>query len=139
MIGPWQRDRDDAESVDLYPGLVVCDGRVTGSITVGRSRLPLWCFMPAVVHEGWPAASDWDAERDGWTAQKAADFVGDLFEMRGEFARLLLVLADAERCDRITQDRKGASDTAWWERRRHRRRVREQLNRCIAALTEVPA
>ena len=132
MTGPWREPAQ--ESVGLYPGLVVHDGRVSGSITLGASRLPAWCFRP-----DWP---EWDAyysdqqetgaPHHGVSRQHLAGFVVDLFELRGEFARLLLVLADAERCDRG----RGLRELAWWETKRHRRRVRAQLRRCLAALKE---
>ena len=129
MSGPW-RDPDE-ESVDLYPGLVVCDNRVTGSITVGRSRLPLWAFARSAIANGWDEADDsYDLTEQGYTARDLAGFVGHLVEMRGEWARLLLVLADAERCDYRGSYRR----PAWWQTKRHRKRVGDQLRRCLATL-----
>lgn len=133
---PW---RDPAEeSVDLYPGLVVSDDRVSGSITVGRSRLPLWAFVAWLPDLGWDeVVRSWDyiekPEPDGygWDADKMGEFLHCLMEMRGEFGRLLLVMADAERCER----RRGrAFGPAWWETKKHRRRVAAQLRRCLDAL-----
>jgi hypothetical protein len=121
------------ETTGLYPGLVVCDGRVTGSITLGRTRLPLWAILPLAIHYGWDSAAvEYDAapgaDRDvTWDSGQAAQFVSDLLEMRGEFGRLLLVLADAERRD-------SGGHEAWWETKRHRRRVAEQLRRCLDVL-----
>ena len=43
MSTPWRNPAE--ESLGLYPGLVVDDGRQSGSITVGQSRLPLWSFI----------------------------------------------------------------------------------------------
>lgn len=108
--------RDPAEeTLDLYPGLVVCDNRVTGSITLGKSRLPLWCF----AYVDWP---EWDAYATdgdgnggphyGVTKEALRAFVYNLFEMRGEFARLLLILADGER-----RDQGRIASKAWWEKR----------------------
>lgn len=128
MSGPW-RDPDE-ESVDLYPGLVVHDGRVTGSITVGSSRLPLWAFAALAIGQGWDAVEDsYDVADYGYTANDLCGFVGGLMEMRGEFGRLLLVLADAERCERNSSHRR-----PWWETKRHRKRVADQLRRCLAVL-----
>lgn len=50
--------RQPAEDTDdLYPGLTVCDNRVTGSINAGRTRLPLWTFIGTVVEESWVEAN----------------------------------------------------------------------------------
>ena len=130
MTGPWREPAD--ESIDLYPGLVIRDDRVSGSITLGQSRLPIWCFRP-----DWPTWDDYGSEYQepgsphyGVSKGHLAGFVVNLFELRGEFARLLLVLADAERCDRG----RGIRQVTWWETKRHRQRVGEQLRRCLAAL-----
>ena len=94
----------DKETIDIYPGLTVHDGRCSGSITAGQSRLPLWAFCwPAIVH-GWEEAeSGWTPSDYGMDAESFAWFVSDLLEARGEFARLLCVLADAERAERHRQ------------------------------------
>src|SRR5262249_20645981 len=88
------------ESIDLYPGLVVHDGRVSGSITFGRSRLPVWAIFPQVIYDGWARAEgDFPQIRTeyGWDRLRASELMSHLMEMRGEFARLLCVLADADR------------------------------------------
>jgi len=119
-------------SIDLYPGLVVHDDRCGGWITLGVSRLPAWCLWPA-----WP---NWDTHSPDGEREPGAPHYGvrpddlaalwvNLLSVRGEFARLLLVLANAERCDRL----RGGS---WRERRRHRQRVSAQLRRCLKALAE---
>lgn len=93
------------ETVDLYPGLVVHDGRQSGSITTGRSRLPMWAFAGVIPEHGWAEAqSGWDPEEYGWTAEKMGQFLSDLLEPRGEFARLLLMLANVEREDREREE-----------------------------------
>lgn len=127
MPYPW---RDPAEeTMGLYPELVVHDGRQSGSITFGRTRVPIWSPQWQVVdlddymHPGDPVA-DWQ--------EAGESFVRNLLDLRGEFARLLLVLADAERCDRKT----GLFRPAWWETKRHRKRVGDQLRRCLAALED---
>lgn len=121
--------RNPAEETTDYPGLYLDDGRVTGSITAGRSRLPLWAFMPVALQYGKGEWEGYDPDAYGWTIDKAARFLGDLFEQRGEFGRLICVLADVER-----RDREQERDTAWWERRRQRDRVAAQLRRCLVAL-----
>ena len=141
------------ESDDLYPGLVVHDGRVSGSITVNRSRLPIWTFAGWTWDEivaGWPYITD----EYGWTEEKHREFHHCLFEMRGEFARLLLVLADVERQEQDRHDAElesygpvvrmelepgdgGAPWPApWYEHPESIRRVSDQLRRCLAALEQ---
>lgn len=129
MSGPWRTP--DAESVDLYPKLCVHDGRVSGSITVGQSRLPLWCLIGDAIHEDWSVVEDnWSPTASyGFTASDLASFLGNLTDLRGEFARLLLVLADAERLDRATGN-------PWWRVKRHRKRVGDQLRRCLTTVEE---
>jgi hypothetical protein len=120
------------ESVDLYPGLTVWDSRVSGSITVGQTRLPLWAFAWSAVVEGWDNVErGWEPSRYGMSQDDFAGFVTDLLEARGEFARLLLVLADAERMQDV-----GGHRRAWWQTKRHRKRVADQLRRCLAALED---
>lgn len=98
--------RDPAEETEDYPNLVVHDGRVTGSITTGRSRLPLWAIIYTAIHQGWDEVeAGWSpTEHYGYTAQDLADFLYYLLEARAEFGRLLLVLANAERLERERQD-----------------------------------
>lgn len=127
--GPWREPAE--ESVDLYPKLVVWDDRVTGSITLGRSRLPLWAFVPMIPGHGWSEAEhSYDLAGYDYTPDDLAHFLGDLLECRGEFGRLLLVLADAERCERRRQMR----GEPWWRTKRHRKRVADQLRRCLAVV-----
>src|ERR1044072_3948651 len=87
MNGPWREP--DEESIDLYPGLVVHDGRHSGSITVGRSRLPVCAFVFDAVTNGWDMADDAFeiSKHYDWDAEKTAKFLHDLLEMRGEFGR----------------------------------------------------
>ena len=128
MNGVWREPTE--ESIDVYPGLVVHDGRVSGSITLGRSRLPIWAFIGRLAQDGWQVTDDWD-DLYGWDAEKMDALLYEIFELRGEFARLVLMLADAERCDR------GRSfGAAWWETKRHRKRVADQLRRCLAVLED---
>lgn len=123
---PWRQP--GVESDDLYPGLSVHDSRVTGSIVVDHSRLPLWAFVWNAVNEGWEEVERGysPTEHYGYTANDLGRFLYNLLEQRGEFGRLLLVLADAEAHDR--------GDRPWWETKRHRRRVADQLRLCLAKL-----
>ncbi len=105
-----------------YPGLYVADGRVGGSITDGQSRLPLWAYMATLVAEGWPVVADcWPPHE--MTTEKMGQFLYHLMEQRGEFARLVCVLADVER----RAGSRGYSAT-------QRKRLRKQLQRCIDEL-----
>ena len=132
MSGVWREPGE--ESVDLYPGLVVCDDRVTGSITAGRSRLPLWAFTGCAVVHGWAEAeagyspSDYDM-----TAESLGAFLYNLLELRGEFGRLILMLANAERLER---ERDSWDDPAWWETPEITGPIVDQLRRCLAKLEE---
>lgn len=141
---PWREPGE--ESVDLYPGVVVHDGRMTGSLTFGRVRTPLWA--PQL---GFLDAEDYAVEPE---AQKAAEaFLRDLLQARGEYARLLLVLADAERreqkremavLDEATGGQGGCVNVtpgdpdavtmppAWWEDPTLYAPVVAQLRRCLA-------
>jgi hypothetical protein len=153
MNGPWREP--DEESVDLYPHLVVHDGRQSGSITFGRTRLPIWAPQWELVDlDDYAQPSDPQVE---W--QEAAEsFVRHLLDLRGEFGRLLLVLADAERrendreyavIDEATGGRGGLVNItpgdpdavdlppAWWEDDDLKASVVEQLRRCLAVLERV--
>ncbi len=125
--------RDPAEeSNDLYPKLAVNDNRVSGSILVGGTRLPLWSFVGYASKDGFAAANNSYSIVDaGLTADDLSEFLSFLFQVRGEFARLLLVLADVER---IELERDSADMEAWWDQTDLRFRVRDQLRRCIDVL-----
>lgn len=120
---PWREP--DEESTDLFPGLVVHDGRVSGSITFGPTRMPLWASYV-----------EWPEVEDGYNVtpeqhKAAQSFARNLFELRGEFARLLLVMADAERCEGRRNNMR-----YWWETKKHRKRVADQLRRCLAVVED---
>lgn len=150
--GPWRHP--DEETTDLYPGLVVHDGRQSGSITVGRSRLPLWAFASVAVVHGWDEVEDgWEPSHYGYTSSDLASFVYELLNVRGEFGRLLLTLANAERlegerCDAVLEPHgpvvnitPGDPDAvqlppSWWEDDELKAPVVDQLRRCLAVLTE---
>lgn len=119
----------DEESDDIYPGLVVCDNRVTGSITIGPTRLPVWAIVPSLISD-----EQWEHIRYEYEPQCSqrdmAQFLSCLLEMRGEFGRLLLELAEAERAER------SCYGAPWWTTKIRRRRVKAQLQRCLDALSE---
>lgn len=129
MTGPYRHPAEESEG--LYPHLVVHDGRVSGSITLGRSRLPVWCL--AVAFPEWDSfATDQQepgAPHYGVSKDDLAEFIHHLLDVRGELARLLLVLANAEREEDDTGDYH-----PWWDDAQVRGRVVEQLRRCVAAL-----
>lgn len=124
---PVSTDRSPGEeSLDCYPGLVVSDGehsRVSGSITIGPRRLPIWCFISQVISEGWKASEDYGPNMDG---DQAAEFFYHLMQHRGEFGRLILILADVERCSTMHWD--------WTETRKHTERLADQLEKCLKLL-----
>ena len=122
------------ESLDLYPGLVVHDGRKGGSITSGRSRLPLWCLIPELAAGGFPAVQESRDELHGLTEKTLNDFLCYLLEQRGEFARLLLVLADVERIEYEAQEKDKGFVPPWWEDETQRERVKDALRRCLECL-----
>lgn len=134
---PYLREPGE-ESADLYPGLVVCDDRVTGSITAGRTRLPLWCLINELVGGGFPAI---EVSRNlggtGLTADVLGDFLYYLLEQRGDFGRLLLVLADVER--QAMEREKASQDPdslTWWQDKGMRQRVIDALERCLNDLKQ---
>ncbi len=106
------------ETVDLYPGLVVCDERMSGSITFGRTRLPAYAVMGELCRNGWESvAADWpELIEQGWTAQRLATFACAVLEPRGELGRLLLLLADIERreWERSDKPNEDSWTRSWW-------------------------
>jgi len=130
--GVWREPPE--ETSGLYPGLVVHDSRVSGSITFGPSRLPVWAVIGDLVQGGWPAVEgDYEPSRYSWDREQLAAFLYHLLDLRGEFARLILVLADAERAE----ESRGPRGKPWWEVRTRREAVRRELRRCLATLDEI--
>lgn len=117
--------RDPAiESTNIYDGLVVQDDRVGGSITVRSSRLPLWTLIRTAIRENWDDVQDsWDVEEYNYSAEEFSEFLYNLLEARGEFARLLLEIANANR-----------KNIHWWTDSVLRERIRDQLQLCADSL-----
>ena len=128
--------REPPEETTEYPGLVVNDGRAFAALAIGPTRQTFWCLAGFLARGGWPAVLElWpDLEQPpySWSEPQMALFLESLLDQRGEFARLLGVLADAERRD-AERGRAGAA-TPWYQRRTQRTRVAGALRRCLAAL-----
>lgn len=123
------------ETVDLYPGLCVDDDRVSGSITVGSSRLPLWAFVGTIVMDDWEAVAGEEGnfpqvEKDyGWTQQMMSDFLYHAMQSRGEFGRLTLLMAEMNRLGK-------SANESWISKADNRERMKEQLQRCLDTLAD---
>lgn len=130
--GVWRRERLETED---YPGLFVHDGIVSGSIRPG-GRLPLWCFMGLAVSDGWDreVANSYDPEQYGWDREAAAHFISNLLELRGEFGRLICILADEERRESEASARMDMR--GWYQKEKSRKRVLSALRSCIQAIEE---
>lgn len=113
-----------------FPKLSLNDNRVTGSITVRETRLPLWAIITTAISEGWEQVKrGWDIEEHyGYNKEDLAHFLYCLLEQRGEFGRLLMLLARVEDTE--------TDEVAWWEKPNSRNRVIKQLQRCLDTLTE---
>ena len=120
----WREPPD--ESTNIYQGLVVQDDRVGGSITVRRSRLPLWTLIGTAIREDWEAVEDaWGSVREyEYTAEELSEFAYNLLESRGEFARLILEIASANK-----------EHDHWWTDEELKGKVRNQLAICLKSLS----
>lgn len=132
--------RTPAVETEDYPNLTVHDGRVSGSINVGHSRLPLWALisMGSAVTQGWGEVEKCYPQVTADYGFSAADFSAFLYflmEQRGEFGRLVCILADVERQE-YERGQKRGDGRAWWEHRASKKRVVDQLRVCLAALDE---
>lgn len=126
--GVWREP--SVESDDLFPGVVVCDDRVTGSLTFGPTRVPLWAPAAVFLDMDDYLPPNWFPDPRA-AASAGESLIGNLLQLRGEFARLLCVLADEERREHLPRARR----LAWWEKKRSRRRVLAQLKLCVDCLT----
>lgn len=151
MGSPWRRPAEETEG---YPGLSVNDGVQSGSIAIRGSCLPLWSFIYSVVADGWDETeADYDLDEYGYTADDLARFLVHLLEARGEFGRLLLALAAAERQQQEIEEEDTDAHFAqvhpgesicdcgrdllqpWWADIDMSAPVGEQLRRCLDVLT----
>ena len=122
----WRRP---AIQTNGFPKLMVHDDVQSGSINVRNTRLPLWAIISTAINEGWEQV-DWGWSPDdhyGFNKVDLSHFLYNLLEQRGEFGRLLLMLADVER----------RNNAGWWERPYSRNRVTRQLERCLDALKQI--
>jgi hypothetical protein len=85
--------RRPAECTEDYPGFTVDDGRVTGSINIGPTRLSLWAVTPYAFHYAAAELSEAWPHRDPADWGDAGTFLANLLNVRGDFARLMCVLA----------------------------------------------
>lgn len=121
--------REPAIQTDGFPGLMVSDDVQTGSINVRGTRLPLWAIISTAINEGWDKVErGWSPDGHyGFCKNDLAHFLYCLLEQRGEFGRLLLLLANAEH----------RNDCGWWEKASMRHRVMKQLQNCLDALNQI--
>ena len=121
--------REPAIQTDGFPKLMVNDNVQTGSINIRNTRLPLWAIITTAICEGWEQVErGWSPEEHyEYTHKDLAHFVYCLLEQRGEFGRLLLILANAEH----------RNDSDWWQESKYRNMVIKQLQRCVRALSEI--
>lgn len=151
--GPWQRP--DYKGDDIYPGFGCWDKMRAGGVNIGGTRLLAHDILWSVITGGW------DQAVSEFTPAVGADhyrrFLHDLLGVRGEFGRLLLTLAAAEKAeqerhDAVLDDATGGRGglvnvtpgdpdavqlpPAWWETPDLRQLVIDQLRRCLDVLTE---
>jgi len=121
--------REPAIESHGFPKLMVADNVQSGSINIRGTRLPLWAIISTVIDEGWGYVERVcsPTKHYGYSEQDLAHFLHCLLNQRGEFGRLLLVLANAEH----------RNDEGWWEKPKHRAVVIRQLQRCLDALNQI--
>lgn len=153
--GPW---RNPDEETSEYPGLWVHDGRQSGSVTFSKSRLPVWAVVGCAVRGGWEEVeSNWDyiGTGYGWTEERFIELLNHVFQLRGDFGRLICALANAERVESERLDAAleeqapgeavvkvalGDDDdgvhlpASWWDDDELKAPVVDLLERCLAAL-----
>jgi hypothetical protein len=154
--GPWQRPGYDG--ADIYPPFA-CDDRMrAGGVNIGSTRQLVHDLLASIMEGGW----EWAVESFGPQACEPGDyarFLHDLLNVRGEFGRLLLTLAAAERAendrhdavlDEATGGKGGLVNITpgdpeavelpppWWESPDLIAPVVAQLRRCLAILDDDP-
>ena len=81
-------------------------------------------MIRTAIQENWKDVQDsWDVEEYHYSAEEFSEFLYDLLEARGEFARLLLEIANANR-----------ENIHWWTDSGLSERVRDQLQICADSL-----
>lgn len=149
LVGPWRRP--DYKADDIYPPFGCWDKMRAGGVNISGSRLLVHDVLWSLV------AGGWDRAVNEFTPPCSPDeyrrFLHDLLDARGEFGRLLLVLAAAERMERDRDEADGDEHFAtahprsnlcdcgripvsWWEDAEMRQPVIDQLRRCLAALED---
>ena len=129
------KDNQQDKATEDYPGFVVHDDRVTGSITLGPTRMPLWAPISTMIQAGYDAAIEcWPSLPAEGSPEAIGSFLEDLFQQRKEFGRLLCVLADVERQERVTRD---TDIKPWYGHPEHVKRVRTALQNCLQHLNDV--
>lgn len=149
--GPWQQPGYKGD--DIYPGFGCDDGMRAGGINIGNTRQLVHDLIGSILEGGWDEAET-DYGTQTCTDREYGRFLHDLLDMRGEFGRLLLLLAAAVRIAVIKDDAKvnahwaeahpGAQmcdcmaidHLAWWEDPEVYGPVVEQLRRCLNVLGE---
>lgn len=122
-----------------YPGFVVHDDRVTGSVTLGPTRMPLWAPISTMVEAGYHSAVEsWPSLPKYGSAEAIGSFLQDLFQQRKEFGRLLCVLADVERREREARN-ENDSLQPWYANNENVERVRTALQNCLQHLEYIAA
>ena len=106
---------------------VIIGGKMKRPNNARGIRLTFFSKWAIAFNEAWKAIKkEWSNYNN--PNQDLASFICCLLAQRGEFGRLLLLLASVER-----RDYRGGS---WWENTRARRRVINQLQRCLDALNQ---
>ncbi len=127
------------ESVGLYPKLVVWDRRVAGAITIGQSRLPISSILFQAFHDSWEfTEEEWGLAQYDFSAEDLIEFLYRLLDVRGEFARLLLMLANAELKEAEDTDSLIPADIPWFRNKEIKTAIKEQLLRCVESLEREP-
>lgn len=152
--GPWQRP--DYHGDDIYPPFGCWDKMRAGGVNIGNTRQLVHDLIGSILTGGWDQAVSEFGDQ-ACTDDDYGRFIHDLLGVRGEFGRLLLTLAAAEKAehDKVEADSErhfaevhpgshlcdcgGRIPLAWWEDPDLSRPVAEQLRRCIDVLEPTDA
>jgi hypothetical protein len=92
----------------------------------------MWAVTGLALSSGWEAVEreyypdEYTNQYHSFTEGSAGEFFHNLMQHRGEFGRLVLLLADVERCSTMRWD--------WTQTRKHTDRLADQLERCLKLL-----